>query len=621
MKYSYNWLQKHIEEKLPDPESLKQTIIFGAFEVEDMEMVDDDTIMDIKVLPDRAHDALGHYGMAREVAGLLGLTLKPLAPTVLPEKPLDLKVEVQSELCRRYIAIKMESVNVGPSPAWLAKALTNIGQKSINNIVDATNYVLFDRGQPIHAFDASAIDGGIVVRMAHEHEHITTLSGEEKELNPSMLVIADYLAPLAIAGVKGGKSAEIVSGAPESADSEGLTEAFGSVPDHSDGALSSAPTKTIIIEVGNFEPTSIRKTSRALGLITDASKRFENDLTCQIASSAASQVIALIKDIAGGEATSIFEYYPKPVEQTIITFTVLDIARLLGPSVTAETIHTVFKRYHYEYTNDGDTFTLHAPYKRIDLTGAHDIAEEIGRVMGYDTIKSAALPFTLPVDDSPTYQSMRAARAWLVHDGYREVMTYAFRKKGDVYIARGPKDKSALRTNLSDGLKESYDLNRLNAALLGIEEVKLFEIGTVFFADREEIHVATIEKGNVKETTLEEYIKEHAIVTDNVSLELASLSQPFKAWSPYPFITRDIAVWVGNEQDEKKLADLVHAFAQQHCARDAVQFDRFTKDGRTSVAYRLVFQATDKTLTDTEVEEMFAPLVASIKADQAFEVR
>lgn len=592
MKYSYNWLQKHIEEKLPDPESLKETIIFHAFEVEDTEFVDDDTIMDIKVLPDRAHDCLSHYGMAREVAGLLGLTLKPLAPTVLPEKPLDMKVEVQSELCRRYIAIKMENVNIGPSPAWLAKALTSIGQKSINNIVDATNYILFDRGQPVHAFDAGSIDGGIVVRMAHEHEKITTLSNEEKELNTSVLVIADYLAPLAIAGVKGGKNAEVTD-----------------------------TTKTIVIEVGNFDPASVRRTARSLGLATDASKRFENDLTCQIAASAASQVIALIKDIAGGEATSIFEHYPKPVEQTIITFTVSDIARLLGLSVTADTIHTVFKRYHYEYTADGDTFTLHVPYKRLDLTGAHDIAEEIGRVTGYEHIAPTPLPQLYPVDHSPVYKSMRAAKAWLVHDGYREVMTYAFRKKGDVYIARGPKDKSALRTNLSDGLKESYELNRLNAPLLGVGEVKLFEIGTVFFADREEIHVATIDKDGVKETTLEDYIKEHTIVIDPVILEITPFSEAFKPWSPYPYITRDVAVWVQTETDEAILADLVARFAQKYCVRDAVRFDYFKKDDRSSVAYRLVFQATDHTLTDTEVNEWFAVLIDEIKKNRAFEIR
>ena len=130
MKYSYNWLQTHIEEKLPDVASLKETIIFHAFEVEDVETVDDDSVLDIKVLPDRAHDALSHYGMAREIAGLLKLTLKPLELKPLPSTDLDMNVEIKSDLCRRYIAIKMDGIKVAPSPDWLKQSLETIGQKA-----------------------------------------------------------------------------------------------------------------------------------------------------------------------------------------------------------------------------------------------------------------------------------------------------------------------------------------------------------------------------------------------------------------------------------------------------------------------------------------------------------
>jgi phenylalanyl-tRNA synthetase beta chain len=157
MKYSYRWLQKHIEETLPQVSSLKDTIIFHAFEVESEEVVGDDTILDIKVLPDRAHDCLSHYGMARELAGLLGLTLKLYTYAPLPETALSLSVEIQSPLCRRYIAIKIDNVSIKASPQWLKEALESIGARSINNVVDATNYVLFDRGQPVHAFDTAKI--------------------------------------------------------------------------------------------------------------------------------------------------------------------------------------------------------------------------------------------------------------------------------------------------------------------------------------------------------------------------------------------------------------------------------------------------------------------------------
>ncbi len=622
MKYSYTWLQKHIEEKLPAVESLKETIIFGAFEVESVEKVGDDTVMDIKVLPDRAHDCLSHYGMAREIAGLCKLTLKPLELTPLPTMDLKTPIEIKSDLCRRYIAIKMDNVKVGPSPAWLKTALETIGQKSINNIVDATNYVLWDRGQPIHAFDSANVDGGIIVRLAKEGEKIITLSGEEKELKPDMLVIADYIGPLAIAGVKGGKNAEVRAGSEASPEPD--PRVLGSVqPDHSDTGSGSASTTSIIIEIGNFDPVSVRKTSRSLGLVTDASKRFENDLSTSVASDAAMQVVAVIKDIAGGEVVGVFEHFPDKPEQRTISFTLTDITRILGASITAQTIDDVFfSRYHYAYKKDGDTYTLTVPYERLDLIGVHDIAEEIGRCVGYDTIEPAVLPFTVAVEHSSVYQSIRAAKAWLVHDGYREVQTYTFTKKGEVYVARGPKDKSALRTNLSDGLKMAFDMNKLNAPLVGLSSVKLFEIGTVFSSDAEELRVATIdEKGIVSETSLATYISEHNIVIENVTLEVESPSTTFTPWSVYPYIVRDVAVWVADDAAREALESMVHAFAQAHCVRPAVLFDTFSKDGMTSVAYRLVFQAMDRTLTEAEVEQALAPLIEAIGAEKGCTIR
>ncbi len=178
MKISYNWLQRHIEEKPPDAESLKQTIIFHAFEVEEAEEKNGDVIMDIKVLPDRAHDCLGHAGMAREIAGLLGLTFKSDPLPELPNLPLSTKIEIQSDVCRRYVAVEMKDIKIGPSPDWLKDAIEGVGLRSINNVVDATNLVLLDDGQPVHAYDADKIDGGVVVRLAHDGEQVTTLSKE-----------------------------------------------------------------------------------------------------------------------------------------------------------------------------------------------------------------------------------------------------------------------------------------------------------------------------------------------------------------------------------------------------------------------------------------------------------
>lgn len=607
MKVSYNWLQTHIEEKLPPIESLKEMIIFHAFEVEDIESVGDDTVMDIKVLPDRAGDCLSHYGVAREIAGLLNLTLKQVSYS-LPTIELALPVEIKSDVCRRYIAIQMNDVTVGASPAWLVERLAAVGQRSINNIVDATNFVLLDSGQPTHVYDRAKIDGGIIVRSAKDGEKIITLSDEEKLLKPENVVIADYMGALAIAGIKGGKSAEI----------EGITvDEDGGVIGHQ----SSFPTRSIVLEIANFEPASVRKTARSLNLVTDAAKRFENDFSPATALAVAGQLAVLIKDIAGGEIVGVYDTYPHPVEVRTLSFTIGEITRLLGSTVTGPMISKVFDQYGYTNTVIGDTFTLTIPLWRRDIVGAHDVAEEVGRVIGYDTIPTAPLPFTPTTEVHPVFATIRAVKAYLTARGFSEVITYVFRKRGDIEVARGPKGKSALRTNLSEGLQESYELNRLNAPILGLQTIKLFEIGAVFPLSGETIHVATIDNGMIQELPLEQFITEHQIDTNAPIVAPLIGTQVFKSWSSYPFITRDIAVWIAVSTDQAVLQSILSAFATEYCVRTPVLIDTFTKEGRISVAYRLIFQAIDRTLTNDEVEKIFATLVQKIKANTSFEIR
>lgn len=595
MKISYNWLQKHIEEKLPEPEKLKEVIIFHAFEVESFDKLrtgsNEDWIFDIKVLPDRAHDCLSHLGIAREICGLLGLNLKTYPLPALPELVLNTKVEIQSDVCRRYIAIEITGIKVGPSPAWLKDALEGLGMRSINNIVDATNLVLLDEGQPVHAYDLDKIDGGVVVRMAHEGEQITTLSKEEKKLTTEDLVITDYLGPLAIAGIKGGTSAEITE-----------------------------QTKRILIEVANFELTSIRKTSKRLGLQTDASKRFENELSPQVAMEAAKHVASLIKDIAGGEISGVLDVYKNPIAPRTISFSILDITQLLGLSIVEKDIELLLSRYNYSYIKEGDVYTMTVPPERLDIVGPADMAEEVGRLVGYDKIPSAELPKLTP-PASLEYESISAVKLWLAKNGFREVMNYTFTKKGDIYVAYGAKDKSALRSNLSEGLKESYEKNRLNSALLGLDNIRLFEIGTVFVSQSEEIRVATVDKGTFEELPLKEFIEKYKIdISAPVDIKEIP-SGTFKMWSLYPFITRDIAVWCDGAPAQAKLEEIVSAFATQYCVREPVLFDHFEKDGRTSVAYRLVFQSYEKTLIESEVEKWFAELVEEIQKNKSFEIR
>src|SRR3989344_4701610 len=326
MVVSYQWLESYFKEKLPSPESVKETLIFHAFEVESMEKRGDDTIFDIKVLPDRAHDCLSHRGIARELSAHLKIPLVEENSNEVQEhkktsRPLSI-VNNEEMLCRRYAGRIVEHVTVGPSPDVLKKSLLGIGQKSINNIVDATNYVMFDIGQPLHAFDADKVIGKIVVRKAHEDEHIITLDGKDVALDSETLIIVDDEGPLAIAGIKGGTKAQI-------------TDA----------------TKTIILEAANFAPGAIRKTSRRLGIQTDSSKRFENERSPEGVKEALERVTALIQRVAGDDLHigALVDIYSRKPNSYIVGVSIDEVNDVLGTNLSEHDIILILKRASFEH--------------------------------------------------------------------------------------------------------------------------------------------------------------------------------------------------------------------------------------------------------------------------------
>ena len=305
-----------------------------SFEVESVEKTGGDYILDIDVLPNRAHDCLSHNGVAKEVSAILNLnflsrafidkTLKdPAASSTgkkFSSKSLANVSVKESELCPRYIGRIVEGVKVGSSPKWMRERLEAIGQKSINNIVDATNYVMFETGQPLHAFDADKVEGGIVVRKAKDGEKITTLDGQEIKLDGNVLIIADEESPLAIAGIKGGKKAEI-----------------------------GEKTKNIILEAANFEPVNIRKTSRKIGIRTESSLRFENEITPKLAEKGMKRATELLGDLVSksvkvGAETDI---YPKKANGYNLGVHPKDVSRLLGIEIDEKEIIGILERLDF----------------------------------------------------------------------------------------------------------------------------------------------------------------------------------------------------------------------------------------------------------------------------------
>ena len=594
MNISHNWLKWYTKE-VPEAERLAETFTYHLCEVESYSKTPDgDTVFDLNILPNRAHDLLSHLGIAREISGLLGLSFTEKIDTFkIPEtKGTALSISIQSDSCRRYMGRIVRGIKVGPSPEWVVKHLESIGQRSINNIVDATNITMYDCGNPTHAFDARKLASEkIFIRAAKPDESITTLDGKVVTLRESDAVIADQNSVLAIAGVKGGTAAEV---------DDSTTE--------------------ILLEVANFAPTQTRKTARRIGLLTDAAKRFENDLSPELVPYAMRELSALILEMCP-DATfeDIVDEYPNPQQARTLTFSVARINAMLGATIAAERVATILTNYAFDFTQDGDLFTIQVPPLRLDLVGEHDMAEEIGRVIGYDTLVPVLPKISFLPKKNDTYLRMSAARQHLLAEGYSEAMTYAFGKKGKVEVARGAKGAEFLRTNLTDGLKKAYEENRLNAPLLGMDAIKMFEIGAVFpEKDVEEIRVAYADKSGVTEVSLEEFTKD--MMVGSVPAPVLREPKAFVPWSVYPFVTRDIAVWVGNEADSDALKTICATRGGTLLAREPRMFDSFSKDGRFSVGYRMVFQAHDRTLTEAEVNPIMAAIDADIRA-KGWEVR
>ncbi len=347
MKYSKKWLQEYIEETLPTDEDVEKALNAKAFEVEGVEHVESDSIFDIKVLPNRAHDALGHIGMARELSACLNFTFNnkiekeiegiknkildkenafEIAGKRINKTDKKISVDVADEkACSRFITIRIDGVKVGATPDFIKTALNNIGQKSINNIVDITNYVQFVLNKPMHAYDANNIESGIIVRYAEDGEKLVTLDDKELILDEKTLVIADHKKVLGLAGIKGGKYSGV-----------------------------SADTTSIIIESANFEPVLIRKTSQKYNLKTDASKRFENGISDQLIEDGLYYTLKLIlencangEDVKVSEVTDVFNNKKK--NKYFIGVTQNEINTVLGSNFDKAEIENTFKRLGFEY--------------------------------------------------------------------------------------------------------------------------------------------------------------------------------------------------------------------------------------------------------------------------------
>ncbi|MFQ5721222.1 MAG: phenylalanine--tRNA ligase subunit beta [Candidatus Aminicenantales bacterium] len=471
MRISLNWLRDYVAIEEPLSGLIDKLNSIGLL-VEDWEEKDGDVILDIETYANRP-DTLGHLGVAREVAAAFGLKLQKKTWTVVEgEEETSNLVNIQirnEDLCRRYCGLIVNEVKVGPSPAWLKARLEAVGFKSINNVVDITNYVLWATAQPLHAFDYDKIKRRkIIVRRAEPGETLITLEGEKLLLAPEMLVIADAAKPVALAGIIGGQDSAV-----------------------------SETTHRILIESAYFEPTSIRQTSRKTGISTEASYRFERGADLSFQPEAARMAASLLTQLGGKATKGVVDVYPKPRKRTTVILRHHRLSELLGVEIGPKFVIKTLASLGFKIKEQSPgIWQIQVPSFRVDIEREADLIEEVARFFGFDKIP-ARIPPLRQLEPPPSAKRKRIdkLRQLLFHQGFDEFLNFSFfdPAKKDQFIAlkqpialRNPISSKAswLRPTLLAGLLENVVWNRNR----GAEGVHAFEIGNIYFWDKEKGH-------------------------------------------------------------------------------------------------------------------------------------
>jgi phenylalanyl-tRNA synthetase beta chain len=447
-----------------------------------------DSILDIEVTPNRP-DCLSILGVAHEVAALTGETVtEPDLSYPEGDLPIAERVNIEiadPDLCYRYAASVISGVTVGPSPAWLQDALVRAGQRPINNIVDVTNYVMLEYGQPLHAFDLDTLaDSTVIVRAARPGEALETLDGERRILRPPMLTIADAHDPVALAGVMGGAKTGVGDG-----------------------------TTSILLESASFHAINTRRTAAALHITSEAAYRFERSIRAELVPRALRRATGLVLQVAGGEAArGIIDIYPGEKEPPSVEISMSRIKQVLGIDLPLDEIERVLSSLGFERepgsrsagesgtASDGgteDALRMRAPYWRSDIAIEDDLVEEVARIVGYENIPTAMLSTPIPHHEpSPSRDFRERIRDLLAASGMQEVISYSLTDLGTLSSVDALTDASEplrlanpmssemqhLRTSLRGSVLKTLASNQRVSQRRGL---RLFEIGRVFLPREE----------------------------------------------------------------------------------------------------------------------------------------
>jgi phenylalanyl-tRNA synthetase beta chain len=682
MRIPLEWLREFVDYSISTGD-LVMKLTMAGLEVEGVEKMDDDTVLEVNVTPNRP-DCLSILGIAREVSALLAIPLNLPEYKIREEGgPSLVDVEISDEdLCHRYAGRDIKGVTIGDSPVWMKRRIEKCGMRPINNVVDITNYVLLEMGHPLHAFDMDTLRRSKIRVARAAGSTITTLDGTERALPEDALLIWDGERPVAVAGIMGGAETEVKE-----------------------------KTKNIFLESAYFFPSSIRRTSKALGLKTESAYRFERGTDIELLEKALDRAASLMAVHAGGKVSRMVDVYPKPFQPCKIEVRYDRVNRVLGTSIPRDEMIDIAQRLGMKAEKGPKEFAVTPPSFRGDIQREIDLIEEIARFHGFDRIPVTVpkIPISKEAKDT-RYHSVAKVKESFRTAGFTEAINYSFMdprmldtlnieendSRRRVLILRNPinEEESHLRTTLVPSLIS----NLLHNVSMGGRDVRLFEISRIFI-DRgealpdEEHHVGALyfkEKTPSlwKEETPDFYMVKGAVqsllddlkigdslfqpssepflhpgksadiavsgrkigflgalhpdiveklslkvsqqdvlvVEMNLDMLLASVSGGAK-YSPlprYPFIDRDMALVVDGSLPAAAIMEHLRAYPTE-LIEDISLFDFYKgkniPEGKKSLAFTVRYRAKDRTLTDSEIEELHGSLTAYITAKTGGMVR
>ena len=687
MKVQVDWLKEYTEIDVPTDE-LGHVLTMAGLEIESHETVElpdgeKSEVLELNVTPNRGY-CLSHIGVAREVSALLNKSLKLPDPlktlesewgTVAVEDRVSVE-NLEPELCPRYCALVIENVKVGPSPKWLKDRLTAIGLRPINNIVDITNFVMMEYGQPLHAFDRDLLAGNkIIIRRAKKGEPFASLDGTELKLEPDALVIADGEKPVALAGIMGGINSQV-----------------------------SETTSHIVLESACFNPVTVRQGSKKYGLRSDSSYRFERSVDLNGVVSAQARAALMMKELAGGGiCLGRVDIYPETGKSINIPLRVGRVNQLLGASFNSEQVRDLLSRLGMEVLSQSENMEVKIPSFRPDLLREVDLIEEIARIDGFDKVDTVyPVAGVRPVRISPRQNIAKKVREVFCCAGFAETVHYSFIERAyaeefktafaseQVIALKNPlsSDYDTMRTSLLPGLLKTAGLNLSK----GQKPLKLFEVGSVYSSDStglrtEKAVLSAIVLGPYEPTpwkprggeydfydlkgTLETLIthlhlkleifpdskpfllpgksvrvqiddrelgymgqmapEQNLVAELNVyalELDLGALEKSsslrFQPIPKFPETYRDISILVDRSVTSQKAADLILKtgcpLIQKVDLYDHFEGKKIQAD-KKSLTFALSFQSAERTLSDNEVNPLFEKIVQTLKSELGASLR